>query len=95
MSNQSALRDSIEELSELRKGEPENVPSLLRLLDAVYAQAMTAEQPGAAQSARILGESIECAVRNGSAPHRIGAIIDSALERLRRKCAAEAVLFDR
>lgn len=87
-SAQSALRDSIDEISELRKDEPENVVSLLRLLEAVYAHALTADRPGAAESVRILGESIESGVRNGIAPHRIGAIVDSALERLRRRCAA-------
>lgn len=83
-----ALRNSIDELAELRKDDPDNVISLLRLLDAVCARALTAERPAAAQSARILAESIECAVRINSAPRRINAIIDSALDRLRQKCAA-------
>lgn len=88
MSAVSELRESIDEILELRRDDPDNVESLLRLLDAVHSRAVTAERPSAAQSARILVESIECAVRNRSASHRIGAIIDSALERMRRKCAA-------
>jgi hypothetical protein len=58
----------------------------LRLLEALGTQAIRAERHAAAEGARILVESIESAVRNKRDPGRLVTIIDSAVERLRRKC---------